>query len=139
MVYGHEKTSWLAISFVNSMANGIIIKLHIRMPHYIIIVCMFDCGGRFDDWTKTYSNCKYAFEITTPSGSLAYIDGYGVGIYIIYHTALLVCIIDVLLPFINHNGIIIIGGAAKIANDASGAIRVPVCQSIHPLILYFEC
>jgi len=52
-------------------------------------------GKRFDDWTKTYSSCKYAFEITTPSGRLAYIDGYGVGV------------------------------AAKIANDASGAIRVP--------------
>jgi len=58
------------------------------------LICEF-YGKRFDDWTKTYSNCKYAFEITTPSGALAYIDGYGVG------------------------------GAAKIANDASGAIRVP--------------
>lgn len=52
-------------------------------------------GKRYDDWTQTYSNCKYAVEIRTNEGNLAYIDGYGVG------------------------------GAAKIANDAAGPVRVP--------------
>lgn len=38
-------------------------------------------GKRYDDWTKTYSNCKYAVEITTETGAFAYIDGWGVGLF----------------------------------------------------------
>ena len=32
-------------------------------------------GKRYDDWTQTYDNCKYAVEIKTNEGNLAYIDG----------------------------------------------------------------
>jgi len=82
---------YFSTSGIPNIGNGIFAKYDFE-PNDLIIEFL---GKRYDDWTQTYSNCKYAVEITTKENKFAYVDGWG------------------------------IGGAAKMANDALGAIRVP--------------
>ena len=67
--------SYIATSVIPDIGRGIFAKYDFE-PGDLIVEFL---GKRYNDWTQTYDNCKYAVEIKTKEDTLAYIDGWGIG------------------------------------------------------------